>query len=139
MGLSLIGSDWRGVGRKANILLCIIVIIIFSLPTPEAGELGDFVATPSRCNWEVRPIYREGEATSLEKFIKLYTPVTLTKVPKLYLIYSLYPKYSCCLKTTPIQLRKMVAERSGKEVPPKKKRKKKKKVDSPLHSFGQRD
>lgn len=42
MGPSLTGSDWRGVGRKASILLCIIVIIIFRpLPNPEAGALRD--------------------------------------------------------------------------------------------------
>lgn len=29
MGLSLIGSEWSRVGHKANILLCIRVIIIF--------------------------------------------------------------------------------------------------------------
>ncbi len=73
MGLSLTGSDWRRVGRKANILLCIILIIIFfPLPNPEAGELRDF---SSWCNSEAQPIYREGEATSLEKFVKLYTPM----------------------------------------------------------------
>lgn len=43
MGLSLTGSDRRGVGRKASILFCIIVIIILPppQPNPEARELRD--------------------------------------------------------------------------------------------------
>lgn len=69
VGRSLTGSDWRGAGRKASTLLCRIVIFFFSLPNPEAEELRDLFLL------EVPPIYREGEATLLEKFVKLYTPM----------------------------------------------------------------
>lgn len=48
-GPESIGSDWTRVGRKASILLCIIVIVIFfpPMPTPGSKGLGDFSSKKS--------------------------------------------------------------------------------------------
>lgn len=148
MGLSLTGSDWRGEGRKADNLLCIIVIIILSLPDPEAEELRDCVATSSWWNWEGQPIYRGGRGNITGEVCKIVHAPCLPQPSERYPNSIWQTPWIPGAQTVAAQLQ-FGMEDSGKEDGSRKDlrqrwrntsiaQKKQEKTDCPLHHFGQR-
>lgn len=72
MGMSLTAQTGEGEDVRRRFERVYERLLNLPEPNPEAGELGCY---SSWCNRKDQPTYKEGEATSLEKFEKWNTPM----------------------------------------------------------------